>query len=82
MIDALNAWLFGPADDRLTGFGQLLDQRDRIIAAAEAAGMSTPVSIQTAIAQGNPGTAVTEASRELQVVQAIHAADATPLRPQ
>jgi hypothetical protein len=81
MIDALNAWQFGPAADLLTGFGQLLDQRDRIIAAAAGAGLSPPVSLQTAFEQGSRATAVTEASNELQVIQAISAAASTEPTP-
>jgi hypothetical protein len=82
VLDALNAWQFGTAGDLLAGLGQLLDQRDSIAAAATAAGLTPPVSLQTAFQQGGRATGVTEASNELQVIQAINAAaSAEPSAP-
>ena len=82
VIDALNAWQFGVATDLLTGFGQLLDQRDRIGTAAAAAGLTPPVGLQALFAQGGLATGVTEASNELQVIQAISAATSSePVPP-
>lgn len=74
VLDALNAWQFSTAADLLVGLDQLLDQRDRIAAAAEAAGLTPPTTLQTAFQQGTRATAVTEASNELQVIAAIGAA--------
>ena len=74
VLDALNAWQFSTAANLLVGLGQVLDQRDRIAAAAEAAGLTPPTTLQTAFQQGTSATAVTEASNELQVIEAISAA--------
>jgi hypothetical protein len=74
VLDALNAWQFSTAANLLVGLGQVLDQRDRIAAAAEAAGLTPPITLQTAFQQGTRATAVTEASNELQVIEAISAA--------
>ena len=77
VLDALNAWQFGASGDLLTGLGQLLDQRDSIATAASAAGLTPPVSLQTAFQQGGRATGMTEASNELLVIQAISAAAST-----
>lgn len=77
VLDALNAWQFGTAADMLVGLGKVLDQRDRIAAAAAAAGLTPPVTLQTVFEQGASATALTEASNELQVIEAISAASSS-----
>ena len=82
VLDALNAWQYGSAADLLTGLGQLLDQRDRIASAATAAGLDPPTSLQATFEQGRIASGETEASNELQVLQAIGtAAAAEPANP-
>jgi hypothetical protein len=82
VLDALNAWQFSTAADLLSGLDQLLDQRARIAAAAASAGLTPPVTLQAAFEHGGRATGVTEASNELQVIQAIGtAASAEPASP-
>lgn len=82
VLDGLNAWQFGTAADLMTGLDQLLDQRDRIEAAAAAAGLTPPTGLQAAFEQGAPATGEVEASNELQVIGAIGAAStAEPSSP-
>jgi len=82
VLDALDAWQFGTANELLTALDQLLDQRDRIAAAAAGAGLTPPSTLQTVFEQGETATAETEAANELQVIQAIStAASAAPTGP-
>lgn len=82
VLDALNAWQFGTATDLLTALDQLLDQRDRIAAAAAGAGLTPPSTLQAVFQQGATATAETEAANELQVIQAIStAASSAPTAP-
>jgi hypothetical protein len=82
VLDALNAWQFSTAADLLSGLDQLLDQRARIAATAASAGLTPPVTLQAAFEHGGRATGVTEASNELQVIQAIGtAASAEPPSP-
>ncbi|MGH2464473.1 MAG: hypothetical protein ACRDGI_03355, partial [Candidatus Limnocylindrales bacterium] len=77
VLDGLNAWQFGSATNLMTGLDQLLDQRDQIVTAADSAGLLAPTTLQSDFEQGAIGTGATEASNELQVLQAIAAATAT-----
>jgi hypothetical protein len=76
VVDALNAWQYSSAIELMTGLDQLLDQRDRIAAAAATAGLTAPSSLQAAFQQGATATAETDASNELQVIDAISTATA------
>ncbi len=76
VLDALNAWQYAGAAGLMTGLDQLLDQRDRIAAAATAAGLNPPSSLQAAFQQGATATAQTAAANELQVIDAISTAGA------
>ncbi len=81
LLDAMNSWQFDPASSLLTGLGQVLDQRDRIANAAAAAGLTPPSTLATAFEQGTSGSALTEASNELQVIDAIDAASSAEPEP-
>ncbi|MGH2513738.1 MAG: hypothetical protein ACRDGQ_13765, partial [Candidatus Limnocylindrales bacterium] len=82
VLDALNAWQFDRADSQLTNLGLILDQRDRITAAASAAGLDPPTTLATAFQQGTTAGALTEAANELQVIDAITTASrAEPAAP-
>ena len=82
VLDALNAWQYSSAADLLAGLGQLLDQRDRIASAAAAAGLDPPTTLQSTFEQGRIASGETEASNELQVLQAIGTASAAdPANP-
>ncbi len=75
--DALNAWQFDAATADLASLNQILDQRDRIAVAASAAGLTPPSTLAAAFAQGATSSALTEASNELQVIDAITTAAAS-----
>ncbi len=81
VLDALNAWQFDPVATLLSGLGQVLDQRDRIVVAAGAAGLTPPGTLQHVFQGGTSASALTEASNELQVIDAISAATAAEPPP-
>ncbi len=77
VTNTLNAWQFDAATADLASLNQILDERDRIAAAASAAGLTPPSTLAATFAQGATSSALTEASNELQVIDAITTAAAS-----
>jgi hypothetical protein len=76
--DAMRAWQFDAAAQALAGAEAVLDQRRQLEAAAVAAGLSLPTTLET-VFEGDRGipAAAAEASAELGTIQAIQEAAAT-----
>jgi hypothetical protein len=82
ILAEFNAWQFDAATGQLGSLAQILDQRDRIAAAASAAGLVPPGTLQADFEKGQTNAAVVEAANELQVISAIStAASAQPDSP-